>query len=122
MHERLIRPGSSVRSGKFLQSSLLTVGLLLMPIAPAFADTTITILSPAPKATVENPVTVAYKYHKEGRANHIHVMIDGQFLKVSHHSPVTMKLPAGPHTILLQAASRHHDLLDATAKVKVRVK
>lgn len=122
MHEKLTRSISSARSQRFLQSALLAVGLILVPIAPALADTTITILSPKENATVENPVTVAYKYHKEGRANHIHVMIDGQFLKVSHHSPITMKLPSGKHTILLQAASAHHDLLDATATVKVLVK
>ena len=103
-------------------ASALLAGLLLIPSLPAMAATTITILSPAPDAIVHNPVVVKYKYHKEGRANHIHVMVDGQFLKVTHQSPVTMKLPAGKHTILLQAATKHHNLLDASAKVDVQVK
>ncbi|MGC8529768.1 MAG: hypothetical protein ACP5OP_06170 [Leptospirillia bacterium] len=97
-------------------------GLLLLPALPAIAATTITIVSPAPDAQVQSPVVVKYKYHKEGRANHIHVIVDGQFRMVSHKSPVTMKLPAGKHTILLQAATKHHNLLDASAKVNVEVK
>ena len=109
-------------SASWLSSAFLAGLLLLLPTLPAMAATTITILSPAADATVQNPVVVKYKYHKEGRANHIHVMVDGQFLKVSHRSPVSMKLPAGKHTILLQAATKHHNLLDASAKVDVRVK
>ena len=115
-------PRSHGQSSVSWLSSAFLAGLLLLPTLPVMAATTITILSPAPNAAVHNPVVVKYKYHKEGRANHIHVMVDGQFLKVSHESPVTMKLPPGKHTILLQAATKHHNLLDASAKVDVRVK
>lgn len=103
-------------------ASTLLAGSLLLSTLPAWADTTIKILSPKEDASVQSPVTVQYRYHKEGKANHIHVMVDGQFLKVSHKSPVKVTLPSGKHTILLQAATAHHDLLDATAKVDVLVK
>ena len=103
-------------------ASILLAGSLLFPSIPAMADTTIKILSPKQGATVESPLTLTYKYHKEGRADHIHVIIDGQFIMVTHKSPVKITLPSGNHTILLQAATRHHNLLDATAKVDVSVK
>ena len=103
-------------------ASALLAGSLLFSTLPALADTTVKILSPSEDASVQSPVTVKYRYHKEGRANHIHVIVDGQFMKVSHKSPVKITLPSGKHTILLQAATSHHNLLDASDKVDVQVK
>ena len=116
------RPRQLRRSPSRWVASTLLAGSLLLSTIPAWADTTIKILSPKEDASVQSPVTVQYRYHKEGKANHIHVMVDGQFLMVSRKSPLKLTLPAGKHTILLQAATAHHDLLDATAKVDVLVK
>ncbi len=100
----------------------ILVGALLLPVSPAFAKTTIKILSPKNGATVSGKVRVKYAYHKEGRANHVHIFVDGNFLEATHDDPVTLKLPSGHHTIMLRAASRHHDLLKARASVGVDVK
>ena len=105
-----------------LSTGLLTGALLLLPVTPALAKTTIKILSPENGATVPQNVVVKYAYHKEGRANHVHVFVDGNFLEATHEDPVTLNLPSGHHTIMLRAASRHHDLLKAQASVEVDVK
>ena len=105
-----------------LSTGLLTGALLLLPVTPALAKTTIKILSPENGATVPQKVVVKYAYHKEGRANHVHVFVDGNFLEATHEDPVTLNLPSGHHTIMLRAASRHHDLLKARASVDVDVK
>ena len=110
------------RFPKRLATGLLTGALLLLPLSPALAETTIRILSPKNGATVPGKVTVKYAYHKEGRANHVHIFVDGNFLEATHDDPVTLDLPSGHHTILLRAASRHHDLLKARASVDVDVK
>lgn len=101
----------------------LAAGLLLLAqTSPATAKTTIKILSPKNGATVSQRVSVKYAYHKEGRANHVHVFVDGNFTKATSDDPVVLTLDKGHHTILIRAASRHHDLLNATASVDVTVK
>ncbi len=107
---------------KELTTAALTAALLLLPVSPALAKTTIKILSPKNGATVSPKVRVKYAYHKEGRANHVHIFVDGNFLEATHDDPVTLNLPSGHHTIMLRAASRHHDLLKARASVDVDVK
>ena len=107
---------------KELTTAALAAALLLLPVSPALAKTTIKILSPKNGATVSSKVRVKYAYHKEGRANHVHIFVDGNFLEATHNDPVTLNLPSGHHTIMLRAASRHHDLLKARASVDVDVK
>ena len=107
---------------KDLTTAALAAALLLLPVSPALAKTTIKILSPKNGATVSSKVRVKYAYHKEGRANHVHIFVDGNFLEATHNDPVTLNLPSGHHTIMLRAASRHHDLLKARASVDVDVK
>ncbi len=115
------KPLSSFFSNR-LTMAALAGSILLLPVSPAFAKTTIKILSPKNGATVSGKVRVKYAYHKEGRANHVHIFVDGNFLEATHDDPVTLKLPSGHHTIMLRAASRHHDLLKARASVGVDVK
>lgn len=111
----------------FVFGTGLAIGLLAGPMAfypaeTAMAATTIKILAPKSGAEVSRHVTVKYAYHREGKANHIHIFIDGNFLKVSHHSPANLTLEKGHHTIMLQAATKHHDLLDTKVSVDVTVK
>ena len=102
--------------------SMAATLLLLGLTSPAIAKTSIKILSPKNGATVSQRVSVKYDYHKEGRANHVHVFVDGNFTKATSADPVVLTLDKGHHTILIRAASRHHDLLNATASVDVTVK
>ncbi len=107
---------------KRLTTAALAGSLILLPLSTALAETTIKILSPKNGETVSQKVRVKYAYHKEGRANHVHIFVDGNFLEATHDDPVTLNLPSGHHTIMLRAASRHHDLLKARASVDVDVK
>jgi hypothetical protein len=101
---------------------LLTGAVVLIPGESAWAKTTIKILSPENGAVVSQKVSVNYAYHKEGRADHVHVFVDGNFLKATHKDPVTLTLDKGQHTIMIRAASAHHNLLRARASVDVTVK
>lgn len=103
--------------------ALVAAGVFLLATAsPALAKTTIKILSPTNGSTVSQNVSVKYAYHKEGRANHVHVFVDGNFLKATKADPINLNLEKGHHTIMLRAASAHHDLLNARASVDVDVK
>ena len=105
-----------------LAAVLLTGAVVLIPGGSAWASTTIEILSPKNGAVVSQKVPVKYAYHKEGRADHVHVFVDGNFLMATHKDPVTLTLDKGQHTIMIRAASAHHNLLKARASVDVTVK
>lgn len=105
-----------------LAAVLLTGAVILIPGGSAWASTTIEILSPKNGAVVSQKVPVKYAYHKEGRADHVHVFVDGNFLMATHKDPVTLTLDKGQHTIMIRAASAHHNLLKARASVDVTVK
>jgi hypothetical protein len=105
-----------------MMGSLMIGAILLFPSEVTWAKTTIKIVSPKNGFLVADHVPVKYTYHKEGRANHIHIFVDGNFLKATHDNPVTLTLPSGHHTIMLRAASVHHNLLNARDSVNVDVK
>ncbi len=109
-------------AGSALAAVLMTGAVVLIPGGSAWASTTIEILSPKNGAVVSQKVPVKYAYHKEGRADHVHVFVDGNFLMATHKDPVTLTLDKGQHTIMIRAASAHHNLLKARASVDVTVK
>lgn len=102
--------------------SLMAGAVVLFSSGGVLAETTLKIVSPKNGAEVSKNVSVKYAYHKEGRADHVHVFVDGNFLEATHKDPVPLTLEAGHHTILLRAASAHHNLLKARASVDVTVK
>ncbi len=120
-------PPQAMEKGSFtvlktMGSALVAASVILFAAGPAFAKTTIKIVSPKNGEEVSQSVSVKYDYHKEGRANHVHVFVDGNFLEATHDDPIVLKLEQGKHTIMLRAASRHHNLLKARASVDVTVK
>lgn len=105
-----------------LATALMVGAFVLFSSGAAWSKTTIKIVSPKNGAEVSKHFSVKYTYHKEGRANHVHVFVDGNFLEATHKDPIPLTLETGHHTILLRAASAHHNLLKARASVDVTVK
>src|SRR5574341_829145 len=87
------------------------------------ADGTVTIVSPKPSAAVGSDVTVTWTQEKAGRADHVHVFVDGGQMKpVTTGTSTVMKgLSKGTHEITVQAYSSDHEPLDAKASVTVKV-
>ncbi len=87
------------------------------------ADGTVTILSPKPNAVVGSDVTVTWTQEKAGRADHVHVFVDGGQMKpvITGTSTVMKGLSKGTHEITVQAYSSDHEPLDAKASVTVKV-
>ena len=79
------------------------------------------ILSPKNGAVVGKHILVKYAFHHEWRADHVHVFVDGNFLMSTHQNPLTLTLGKGVHTIMLRAATVHHNLLKAKGSVSVTV-
>lgn len=107
--------------------TIISAALLLlapMGVAPVSASekTTVKIVSPKSGAVVHDPFMLKYIYHKGPRANHVHVYVDGTLYKPTHDNPVKMDIPAGKHTIVVKAASRHHHILGPKSQVTVTVK
>jgi hypothetical protein len=86
-------------------------------------DGTVTIVSPKPNAVVGGDVTVTWIQEKSGRADHVHVFVDGGQMKpvTTGTSTVMRGLSKGTHEITVQAYSSDHEPLDAKASVTVKV-
>lgn len=120
-------PSPSVRdkvlrfAGAGILAALLVGAASFLAAGTAWAGTSVKILSPADGATVDSPVSVTFAFHPEGKANHVHVIVDGDFIMKTTKSPVTVTLDKGPHTIMLRAATVHHHLLKAKSTIHVTV-
>ncbi|MFZ5874779.1 MAG: Ig-like domain-containing protein [Nitrospirota bacterium] len=86
-------------------------------------DGTVTVVSPKPNAVVGSEVTVTWVQEKAGRADHVHVFVDGGQMKpvTTGASTVLKGLSKGVHEITVQAYSSDHEPLDAKASVTVKV-
>ncbi|MFZ5862651.1 MAG: hypothetical protein ACOYXR_07425 [Nitrospirota bacterium] len=87
------------------------------------ADGTVTVVSPKPNAVVGSDVTVTWAQEKVGRADHVHVFVDGGQMKpvTTGASTVVKGLSKGVHEVTVQAYSSDHEPLDAKASVTVKV-
>ena len=87
------------------------------------ADGAMTIIAPKPNEIVRGDVTVTWNQEKAGRADHVHVFIDGGTMKpVKTGTSIVLKgLARGSHEITVQAYSSEHEPLDAKASVTVKV-
>ena len=87
------------------------------------ADGTVAITAPKPNEIVRGDVTVTWNQEKAGRADHVHVFIDGGAMKpVKTGTSIVLKgLTKGVHEITVQAYSSEHEPLDAKASVTVKV-
>ncbi len=88
----------------------------------AWEKPVVEIISPKNGAVVGKHVMVKYAFHHEWRADHVHVFVDGNFLKSTHQNPLALTLGKGVHTIMLRAATVHHNLLKARGSIDVTVK
>jgi len=86
-------------------------------------DGSVTIVTPRANETVTGDVTVTWKQERKGKADHVHVFVDRGNMKpvVNGTSLVLRGLSKGTHTITVQAYSRDHEPLDASASVVVKV-
>jgi hypothetical protein len=86
-------------------------------------DGTVAVVSPKPNAVVGSEVTVTWTQDKAGRADHVHVFVDGGQMKpvTTGSSTVIKGLSKGVHEITVQAYSSDHEPLDAKASVTVKV-
>lgn len=112
----------SARLATGMMEALVIGAIMLFLSGVAWAKTTIKIVSPKNGALVGGHVSLEYTYHKERRPTHIHIFVDGNFLKATHDNPVTLTLPPGHHIIMLRAASAHHNLLKTMDSVNINVK
>lgn len=111
----------SARSGLFA----IFVGILFV-VAGGWAwaaDGAVTMIAPKPNEIVKGDVTVTWSQEKAGRADHVHVFIDGGTMKpVKTGTSIVLKgLTKGVHEITVQAYSSEHEPLDAKASVTVKV-
>lgn len=106
---------------RFLRS--LTIGFaVLVSSGAAWEKPVVEIVSPKNGTTVGKHVVVKYAFHHEWRADHVHVFVDGNFLMSTHQNPFRLTLEKGVHTIMLRAATVHHNLIKARGSVDVTVK
>lgn len=87
------------------------------------ADGTVALISPKPNTVVGTDVTVTWTQDKSGRADHVHVFVDGGQMKPvkTGASTVVKGLLKGTHEITVQAYSSDHEPLEAKASVTVKV-
>lgn len=98
--------------------------------ASAFATLpTFSIISPKAGTTVASPVTLRVQvrgaeigYPMQG-LDHLHVSVDhGPEHALYHNDPVSIRLPAGPHTIYVEIAGPTHEPLEPPKSVAFVVK
>ncbi len=100
------------------------VGLFLSSGAVRAAESSVKIESPKDGATVKGPnVMVKFKFVKGGDADHVHLLVDGEFVRPikSGDSAEAKDLKPGMHEITIQASKANHELIDVKDSVKVKV-
>ncbi len=108
----------------YLALGLLVLTLGVSPIVRAAGNGTITIEAPRQNETIKgSEVTVRWKQVKEGKADHVHIVIDDkrEIPVKSGDSKVVRDLAKGPHQLTVQAATVDHELLDVKDTVKITV-
>ena len=108
----------------FVLSMAALVGALLSTGVVWAAEGSVKIESPKNGATVKGPnVTVTFKFVKGGDADHVHLLVDGEFVKpVKNADSVEAKdLKPGIHDITIQASKADHELIDVKDTIKVKV-
>lgn len=110
---------------RFITSSVAALaGVILLSTAVWAADPSVKIGSPKNGATVKGPnVTVKFTFVKGGEADHVHLLVDGEFVKpIKGGDTVEAKdLKPGMHEITIQASKANHELIDVKDTVKVKV-
>lgn len=99
------------------------LGWLIPVISHGTGDGTITIISPKSGEIIKGTtVTIIWEQVKEGRADHVHMIIDGkrQF-PVFTAPPKTLPLKPGEHAIIIQAVTEDHKLLEPKTSVRFRL-
>lgn len=102
---------------------IVILGWLIPVISYGAGDGTITIISPKSGEVIQGTtVTIIWEHVKEGRADHVHMIIDGkrQF-PVFTVPPKTLPLKPGEHEIIIQAATEDHKLLEPKASVRFKL-
>ncbi len=104
-------------------AALVAASMLSTGTIARAADGTVTLVSPKPNEVVGADVTVTWTQEKSGRADHVHVFVDGGQMKPvkTGASTVVKGLSKGVHEITVQAYSSDHEPLDAKASVTVKV-
>ena len=98
--------------------------LLVISTAVWAANPSVKIESPKDGATVKGPtVSVKFKFVKGGDADHVHLLVDGEFVKPikSADTAEAKDLKPGMHEITIQASKANHELIDVKDTVKVKV-
>ncbi|WP_455245540.1 hypothetical protein [Petrachloros mirabilis] len=107
-------------------ASIVVIGIAAFPLG-SFSDEAlkddgshIQINSPKDGDTVGSTFELKYELHPGSQAHHAHVYLDGAYQK-RFKSPFSGVTP-GKHEIKVQAATKDHKLLPASATVHVVVK
>ncbi|MDA8059252.1 MAG: hypothetical protein M0Z37_02740 [Nitrospiraceae bacterium] len=114
-------PQGAVRMNRWFNRIMIGASVLVLSGA-AWEKPVVEIIAPKNGGVVGKHVLVKYAFHHEWRADHVHIFVDGNFLMSTHKNPFTLTLEKGVHTIMLQAATVHHNLLKARGSVDVTVK
>lgn len=97
------------------------VVMAMSSVALASEDGQITITSPQEGAVVDGAsFDLKFEQTKQGKANHAHVFLDGQYQK--GFKGTFTNVPAGKHEIKVVAATDDHKSLATEAIVHVEVK
>lgn len=115
--------GGCVNRRRSIWRLVLVLGVVLSAPSVWAADGSVTIVSPRPNETVGSDVTVTWKQERAGKADHVHVFVDrGNMKPVKNGTSIVLRgLSKGTHDITVQAYSRDHEPLDASASVTVKV-
>jgi hypothetical protein len=98
--------------------------LLVISTAVWAADPSVKIESPKDGATVKgSTLSVKFKFVKGGDADHVHLIVDGQFIQpIKGANTVEARdLAPGMHEITIQASKADHELIDVKDTVKIKV-
>ncbi|MFQ5456451.1 MAG: hypothetical protein ACE5EA_09675 [Nitrospirota bacterium] len=106
-------------------TSLFFLSLVVTGSLWAGGDGHITIESPKDEEVIGgHKVKIKFEQIKEGRADHVHIFVDGKLAKpLIGKNETTINISRkGSHEITVRAATANHNLLDVKDSVTIEIK